>query len=55
MIDGRGKPKICNEFRYKYLDKFSIHLVRESVHLTASLGISKTMPLATMSQQAHAS
>ena len=43
-----------NEFRYKYLDKLSIHLVRESVHLTVSLGISKTMPLATMSQQAHA-
>ena len=33
-----------NEFRYKYLDKLSIHLVRESVHLTVSLGISKTIP-----------
>ena len=31
-----------------------IHLVRESVHLTFSLGISKTVPLATMSQQPHA-
>ena len=37
-----------------YLDKLSIHLDRESVHLTVSLGISKTIPLATMSQQAHA-
>ena len=24
---------------HQYLDKFSIHLVRESVHLTVSLGI----------------
>ena len=36
------------------LDKLSIHLVTESVHLTVILGISKTMALATMSQQAHA-
>ena len=35
-------------------DKLSIHLVTESVHLTVILGISKTMALATMSQQAHA-
>ena len=39
---------------HKYLDNLWIHLVRESVHLTVSLGISKTMPLATMSQQPHA-
>ena len=39
-------------WNHSYLDKLSIHLVRES--LTVSLGIYKTMPLATMSQQAHA-
>ena len=36
------------------LEKLSIHLVRESVHLTVSEGISKIMALATTSQQAHA-
>ena len=33
---------------HEYLDKLSIHLVKESVNLTVCLGISKTMPLATM-------
>ena len=37
-----------------YLDKLSIQLVKESVHLTVSLGISKTITLTTISQQAHA-
>ena len=32
----------------------SIQLVKESVHLTVNVGISKTLPLATMSEQAHA-
>ena len=43
--------KFWPEFGRPYLDKLSIHLVRESAHLTVNLGISKTMPLATMSQQ----
>ena len=34
--------------------QFIWSLSQESVHLTVSLGISKTMPLATMSKQAHA-
>ena len=36
------------DFGSHYLDKLSSHLVRETVHLTVSLGISKTMALATM-------
>ena len=52
--------KFWPEFGSHYLDKLSVHQftwsgkVYINVHLTVSLGISKTMPLATMSQQAHA-
>ena len=44
---------LWRKFGSHYQDKLSIHLVRESVHLTINLGISKTMALSTMSEQAY--
>ena len=37
-----------------YQDKLLIYSISEYMHLTASLGISKFVGLATMSQQAYA-